>query len=85
MQIFEDKSKMATTTAATNPVDQYRQEISDTLASVTGLMAEKVYPKLQYTQTQEKGDLILPVAALTPKGGKAAELAVQWAEKVISA
>lgn len=65
-----------------NPVDAYREHISERLASITGIEAPEIYTKLQWTQTQDKGDLMLPVPALRIKGKKPNELAAEWAEKV---
>ena len=84
-QLF-DKAKMSTvnghTPYAINPVDFYRTEVSQTLASVTDLKAEDIYSKLQWSKTLDNGDLNLPVAALKVKGAKPVELALQWADKV---
>ena len=44
--------------------------------------APEISSRLQWTQTQDKGDLMLPVPALRVKGRKADELAREWAEKV---
>lgn len=66
---------------AVNPVDVYRAHISKELASLTGLDAIEIYPRLQWTQTLDKGDLVLPVPALRIKGKKPNELAAELAEK----
>lgn len=65
-----------------NPVDVYRAHLTSILAEVTGVSADIVYPALQWTQTLEKGDLVLPVPALRIKGKKPAELAEEWVAKV---
>ncbi len=65
-----------------NAVDIYRSHLAELLSSVTGVEAEKVYPVLSWTQTLEKGDLVLPVPALRVKGKKPNELAAEWADKV---
>ncbi|KAI9831643.1 MAG: hypothetical protein M1826_003252 [Phylliscum demangeonii] len=64
-----------------NPVDVYRSHITDHLATITGVDATIIYPALQWTQTLEKGDMVLPVPALRIKGKKPAELAAEVAEK----
>lgn len=64
-----------------NPVDFYRTEVSQTLASVTDLKVEEIHSRLQWSKTLDNGDLNLPVAALKVKGAKPAELALQWADK----
>lgn len=65
-----------------NPTDVYRAHITEILAEVTGVDPAIVYPALQWTQTLEKGDLVLPVPALRVKGKKPNELAEEWAAKV---
>jgi hypothetical protein len=65
-----------------NPVDIYRAHITSILAEVTGVDPAVIYPALQWTQTLEKGDLVLPVPALRVKGKKPLELATEWVEKV---
>ena len=67
---------------AVNPVDVYRAHISKELAALTGLDTTEIYPRLQWTQTLEKGDLVLPVPALRIKGKKPNDLAEELAEKV---
>lgn len=65
-----------------NPVDIYRAHLTSILTEVTGVDASIVYPALQWTQTLEKGDLVLPIPALRVKGKKPPELAAEWVEKV---
>lgn len=60
-----------------NPVDIYREHISNALGTIVGLEPEAIYPKLQWTQTLDKGDLMLPVPALQIKGKKPQELATE--------
>ncbi|KAL3463923.1 hypothetical protein BJX64DRAFT_107744 [Aspergillus heterothallicus] len=64
-----------------NPVDKYRAHISEHLAAVADLDAQKIYPRLQWTNTLDKGDLVLPVAALQIKGKKPNDLCKELAEK----
>lgn len=63
-----------------NPVDIYRQKISEALAPITGKPESEVYDRLAWTQTLDKGDLGLAVPSLRIKG-KPAELGAEWAEK----
>jgi len=65
-----------------NVFDIYRSHITSLLVDVTGVDASIVYPALQWTNTPEKGDLLLAVPALRVKGKKPAELAAEWVEKV---
>ncbi|KFY07570.1 hypothetical protein V491_08516, partial [Pseudogymnoascus sp. VKM F-3775] len=62
-----------------NTVDIYRAHITSILSDITGVDRSIVYPSLQWTQTLEKGDMVLPVAALRVKGKKPNELAEEWA------
>jgi hypothetical protein len=67
-----------------NPVDVYRSHLTSILTEVTGVDAAIIYPALQWTQTLEKGDLVLPIPALRVKGKKPAELAAEWVAKVFN-
>ena len=64
-----------------NPVDIYRESISEALSPITGKTAQEVYERLAWTQTFDKGDLGLPVPSLRIKGKKPTEQAVEWSEK----
>jgi arginyl-tRNA synthetase len=67
-----------------NPTDIYRSHLAEILAPLAGKDAEVIYPKLQWTQTLDKGDLMLPVPALQIKikGRTPNDLAREWAENV---
>lgn len=67
--------------SATNPVDVYRQHISKLIAPIVGKEPSEVLPSLQWTQTLDKGDLMLPVPALRLKGKKPAEIGADIVEK----
>ena len=45
-----------------NPVDIYRIHIAEKLGEVTGIEPEAIYPRLQWTNTLDKGDIVLPVS-----------------------
>ncbi|RKF57262.1 Arginine--tRNA ligase, cytoplasmic [Erysiphe neolycopersici] len=64
-----------------NVIDIYRAHLTAILGKVTGVDESIIYPALQWTQTLEKGDLILPIPALRVKGRKPNELASEWIEK----
>ena len=64
-----------------NPVDVYRNAISESLAPMTGKSATEISERLAYTATLDKGDLALPVPALRIQGKKPAELVNELAEK----
>lgn len=67
---------------ALNPVDIYRSHITELLAPISGADPEVVYRALQWTQTLDMGDLILPVPALRLKGKKPNDMAAEIGEKV---
>jgi arginyl-tRNA synthetase len=64
-----------------NPVDFYRQHIAERLAPLTDKKEAEVYPLLSWTQTLDKGDLMLPSAALRVKGKNPQDLAKDLADK----
>ncbi|KZF21718.1 arginyl-tRNA synthetase [Xylona heveae TC161] len=64
-----------------NPIDIYRAHLTEILAPISGVDAKIIYPALQWTQTLDKGDLILPVPALRVKGKKPNELAAELGDK----
>lgn len=66
----------------TNPVDVYRCYIAHVLAPITGVDLKLVYPALEWTQSLEKGDLILAAPRLRIPGKNPSELTKEWAEKV---
>jgi hypothetical protein len=66
----------------TNPVDIFRCYISDTLAGISGVDSKLIYDALEWTQSFEKGDLILAIPRLRLKGQKPDAIAKEWAEKV---
>jgi arginyl-tRNA synthetase len=65
-----------------NPLDVYRSHLASILAEATGVDAKIVYGTLQWTQTLDKGDLVLAVPALRVKGKKPGDLAQEIVEKV---
>ncbi|KAL4933298.1 arginine--tRNA ligase [Aspergillus undulatus] len=81
LQTSSDDSKFPNCYPSLNPVDIYREHIAETLGAATGIDTEKIYSRLAWTNTLDKGDLALPVAALQIKGKKPQELAVELAEK----
>ncbi|KPI39491.1 Arginine--tRNA ligase, cytoplasmic [Cyphellophora attinorum] len=64
-----------------NPVDFYRQHIAERLAPLVDKKESEIYPVLSWTTTLDKGDLILPAAALRIKGKKPQEIADDVASK----
>ncbi|KAG9231288.1 putative Arginyl-tRNA synthetase, cytoplasmic [Amylocarpus encephaloides] len=64
-----------------NTVDIYRSHLTAILTEVTGVDSSIIYPALQWTQTLEKGDLVLPIPALRVMRKKPDQLAAEWLEK----
>ena len=64
-----------------NPVDFYREHLSNILAPLVGLEPSFIYPRIQWTNTLDKGDLMLPVPALQIKGKKPQALIAEIVEK----
>jgi len=69
---------------AFNPVDIYRAHITDLLQPITGADPKVIYQAIQWTQTLDKGDCVLPVPALRLKGKKPDEIAKKILEEVCS-
>jgi arginyl-tRNA synthetase len=67
-----------------NPTDVYRSHIAELLAPLAEKDAEFIYPKLQWTLTLDKGDLMLPIPSMQIKikGKTPNDLAKEWSEKV---
>jgi arginyl-tRNA synthetase len=61
LQTTSETSKFPNCYPSLNPVDIYREHIAEQLAPVAGVDAEKIYTRLQWTNTLDKGDLVLPV------------------------
>ncbi|GAD96179.1 arginyl-tRNA synthetase [Paecilomyces variotii No. 5] len=75
-----EKSRFPDCFPSLNPVDVYRAHIAEKLGEVTGIEPEKIYPRLQWTNTLDKGDLVLPVPSLQIKGKKPQELCEEFAK-----
>ena len=60
---------------ARNPIDFYRQYVAERLSPIVDRPEQELIPLLQWTTTLDKGDLMLPVAALRVKGIPPQELA----------
>lgn len=66
-----------------NPVDIYRAHLTELIAPLVGADPKVVYPALQWTQTLDKGDLVLPVPALRLKGKNPSEIATKLRDEVL--
>ncbi|KAK2804337.1 hypothetical protein FQN50_006628 [Emmonsiellopsis sp. PD_5] len=65
-----------------NPVDRYRAHIAELVGEALGIDPQTVYPRIQWTNSLDKGDLVLPVPALQIKGKKPQEVIAQILEKL---
>ena len=65
-----------------NPVDLFRCAITATLANLTGVDSQVIYPALSWTNTLDKGDLLLAVPRLGIKGIAPAQKALELAKSV---
>lgn len=74
--------KQPNTYPEVNPVDIYRSHITEILSPIAGVDAKIVYQALQWTNTLDKGDLVLAIPALRLKGRKPDEVANELASKV---
>lgn len=61
LQSTSQKSPFPGCFPSLNPVDVYREHIATELSKATGIDAEKIYSRLAWTNTLDKGDLTLPV------------------------
>lgn len=65
-----------------NPFDLFRSYITNELSKLSGVDKSLIFPALEWTQTLDRGDLVIPVPRLRIKGGNPQELAAEWAEKI---
>ncbi|KAJ5277079.1 hypothetical protein N7524_003232 [Penicillium chrysogenum] len=61
LQSTAQKSQFANCFPTLNPMDIYRQHIAEELAKAADIDAQKIYPRIAWTSTLDKGDLSLPV------------------------
>lgn len=61
LQSTDKNSKFQDCFPSLNPIDIYREYIAEELAKVSGVDAEKIFPRIAWTATLEKGDLSLAV------------------------
>lgn len=65
LQSTTQTSKFPNCFPSLNPMDQIREHIAEKLGKATGIDAEKIYTRLAWTNTLDKGDLSLPVCDST--------------------
>lgn len=64
-----------------NVVDLMRNFISEELSKISGVDSSLIFPALEWTNTLERGDLLIPVPRLRIKGANPKDLSAEWAEK----
>ncbi|CCF55989.1 hypothetical protein KAFR_0A05540 [Kazachstania africana CBS 2517] len=64
-----------------NVVDLMRNYISEELSKISGVDRTLIYPALEWTNTLDRGDLLIPIPRLRIKGANPKDLAAEWAEK----
>lgn len=65
-----------------NVVDLMRNYIAQELAKISGVDAAAIYPSLEWTNTLDRGDLLIPVPRLVrQKGINPKAIAEEWAQK----
>ncbi|SCU82028.1 LANO_0B04896g1_1 [Lachancea nothofagi CBS 11611] len=64
-----------------NVVDLMRNYITVELSKISGVDAKLIYPALEWTNTLDRGDLLIPVPRLRIKGANPKDLAIEWSEK----
>ncbi|KAF3386971.1 Arginine--tRNA ligase, cytoplasmic [Penicillium rolfsii] len=80
LQSTTKTSKFAGCFPTLNPMDIYREHIAEELGKAAGIDSDLIFSRLAWTNTLDKGDLSLPVAALRIKK-KPDELAAELASK----
>ncbi|CAG8281145.1 unnamed protein product [Penicillium salamii] len=67
LQSTEQRSQFAGCFPTLNPMDTYREHIATEIGKALNVDAQKVYARVAWTSTLDKGDLSLPVASLQIK------------------
>ncbi|VVT45890.1 uncharacterized protein SAPINGB_P000942 [Magnusiomyces paraingens] len=63
-----------------NPIDLFRSYITQELSRVSGIEPAKIFPALEWTNTSDRGDLIIPIPRITREKNHE-ELAAEWTSK----
>lgn len=64
-----------------NTVDLLRNYITQELAKISGVEPKLIFEALEWTNTLDRGDLLIPIPRLRIKGAKPQDLATEWSEK----
>lgn len=79
---IEEPAKMKDSYPELNVVDLMRNYITQELAKISDVPADQIYPALEWTNTLERGDLLVPVPRLVRKKGiNPKDIAEEWAAK----
>ncbi|KAK5962686.1 arginine--tRNA ligase PWA37_005127 [Arxiozyma heterogenica] len=78
---IEEPEKLEGSFPEVNVVDLMRNYIAVELSKISGVDKSLIYPALEWTNTMERGDLLIPVPRLRIKGANPKDLASEWAEK----
>ncbi|EDO16349.1 hypothetical protein Kpol_1059p40 [Vanderwaltozyma polyspora DSM 70294] len=64
-----------------NVVDLMRNYITQELSKISGVDEKLIFPALEWTNTMERGDLLIPIPRLRIKGANPKDLAEEWSSK----
>lgn len=64
-----------------NPFDLFRSYITQELSRVSEVEQEKIFPALEWTNTSDRGDLVLPIPRIVRGKVDHEALATEWASK----
>lgn len=79
---IEEPTRVPESHPDVNVVDLMRNYITQELAKISDVAPEQIYPALEWTNTLERGDLLIPVPRLVrKKGSNPKEIAEEWASK----
>ncbi|KAL4803435.1 hypothetical protein BDV18DRAFT_162997 [Aspergillus unguis] len=81
LRTSSEKSKFPGSFPSLNPVDVYRDHIAEHIGALTGIDPAKIWPRLQWTNTLDKGDLVLAIPALQIKGKSPGDIGKELVEK----
>lgn len=65
LQSTSEQSKFPDCYPSLNPVDIYREHIAENLGKASGIDPLTIFQRLNWTNTLEKGDLVLPVLTVS--------------------
>jgi arginyl-tRNA synthetase len=66
LQSTDQRSEIPGCFPTLNPMDIYREHIATEISKNLGVPVEKIYARVAWTNTLDKGDLSLPVRHIVP-------------------